>query len=269
MSLAATYDALLSRIRLSATVLGASATYARFERSTDGVSWTTVRGGSAATVASQNSHVDDYEWPPGVLVTYRVTSYNVSNVQQAQFTTTITQDLAGAWLKVPAAPYLNRAVTVSMRTELTRRSRGGVFDVVGRTYPVLVGDVRSGRSFDLRIRTDSASEERDLDFLFASGEVVYLQAPAAMDQFPSGYYAAGDVTWALPVERERRQHLERRYWVVPLTEVAAPGPAVIGSTYTIASVLADYATVTAMLAANATIAILLERVASPSDVIVG
>ncbi|WBQ02939.1 hypothetical protein [Kribbella sp. CA-293567] len=270
MSLTATYDAALSRVRLSGTLLGATATYARFERSADaGITWVTVRGGSTVTVASQNARVDDYEWTPGVLTTYRVTSYDVTDVQQAQFTTTITQDLPGVWLKVPAAPYLNRAVTVSTRTEIGRRSRGGVFDVVGRTFPVLVGDVRSGREFGLRIRTESPSDERDLDYLFASGEVLYLQAPAAMDQFPIGYYAAGDVKWTLPTERERRTFPQRRYWDVPLTEVAAPGPAVVGSTYTCASVLADYATVTALLAANATIADLLERVASPSDVIVG
>lgn len=263
MALTAVYDAVLSRIRLSMTAAGATAVTALFDRSVDNITYTTVRGGSAATITTTNASVDDYEFPPGVLLTYRVRTYTAASVLVDTFTATITQDLTKVWLKVPAAPFLNTAVTVVDRSEITRRSRTGLFDVVGRTLPVSVGDVASGRAFSLQLLTNTAGEEDDLDYLFASGEIVFLQLPSTVKHFPGGYYTAGDVS------REPTLRLSpRRVWSIPLTEVAKPGPAVVGSTYTCASVLADYATVTAMLAANATIAILLDRTASPVDVIV-
>lgn len=264
MSLTATYDGVLSRVQLAATLLGASATYAKFERSSDaGISWTTLRGGSAVTVTSQNAALDDYEWEPGVATTYRVTSYDSSKVQQAQFTTSITQDLDVVWLKVPAAPYLNTPVTVTDRSEVTRRSRAGVFDVVGRTMPVAVGDVASSVAFTLELLTETPSGEENLDYLFASGEVVFVQVPSAVRHFPGGYFSVGDVS------RQSTLRLSpRRVWSVPLREVAAPGPDVIGPVYTWASVLNDYASWTALLAANASWSALLQRTGTPSDVIV-
>jgi hypothetical protein len=263
-TLTASYDPVLSRIRLAGTLLGASATYAVFERSDNGfVSSVVVRGGSHVTVTSQNAAVDDYEWTPGATTTYRVTSYNVSNVQQAQTATSLVQDLTSVWLKVPAAPFLNAPVTVVDRSDITRRSRSGLFDVVGRTMPVMVGDVASSLAYTLQLLTETPAEERDLDYLFASGEVVFLQLPSTVEHFPGGYFTAGDVS------REPTLRLSpRRVWTVPLTEVAIPGPAVVGSAYTIASMLAEYATISAVIADNATIADLLERTGIPSDVIV-
>lgn len=264
MALTATYDPLLSRVRLALTAAGATAVTALFDRSPDSIAWTTVRGGSAVAIATTNANADDYEFSPGVLLTYRVRTYTAAGVLVDTFTATITQDLAQVWLKVPAAPFLNRPVVVVDRSEIRRKSRSGLFDVVGRTMPVMVGDVASSLAYTLQLLTETATAEDDLDYLFASGEVVYLQLPSTVEHFPGGYFAVvGDVT------RQPTTRLSpRRVWDIPLTEVAAPGPAVVGSTYTCASVLADYATVSAMIAANATIAILLERVASPVDVIV-
>lgn len=264
MSLTATYDGVLSRIRLSATLLGATATYAVFERTTNGINYTTVRGGSAVAVASENASVDDYEFPTGVEITYRVTSFNASDVQQAQYTTTITQDLDGPWLKVPAAPFLNTEVVIVDRPQIGRRDRGGTFDIVGRTLPVHVGDVKASRQWILTLLTETPSAASDLDFLFLSGEILFLQLPSATTLVPGGYYAAGDVEQGQATTRLS----PRALWVVPLTEVAAPGPEVVGSAYTWTSVLADYATWSALIADNLTWADLLERTGTPSDVIV-
>lgn len=266
MSLTATYDGVLSRIRLSGTLLGAIATYAVFDRTTDGVTYTTVRGGAAATVTSQNASLDDYEWDAGTATTYRVRSYSAADVLQQYFTTSITQDLTTPWLKVPAAPYLNQPVQVMDISDVSRNSRAGVFNVVGRTYPVAVGDVMSALTFTLQLRTDTHTEWHNLDFLFASGEIVYVQmpSPSSFEHFMhSGYFVVGDVSRA-PVSKVS----DMRVWSVPLTEVAAPGADVIGSTYTWASTVAEYATWTDVIADNATWADLLQKTASPSDVIV-
>jgi hypothetical protein len=237
-----------------------------FERSLDSIVWTTVRGGSEVSVASQNAALDDYEWDSGIATTYRVTSYNASSVQQAQFTTSITQDLTTPWLKVPAAPFLNQSIRVMDVSEVTRRSRAGVFDIVGRTYPVAVGDVASSLTFTLQLLTNTHDEWHDLDYLFASGEIVYLQmpSPGSFAHFAhSGYFVVGDVS-RVPVNKVS----DMRVWTVPLTEVGAPGPDVIGSAYTWTSALADYATWTALIADNLTWADLLNKTGSPSDVIV-
>lgn len=263
MSLTATYDGVLSRIRLAATLLGATATYAVFERTVNGVTYATLRGGGHVTVSTENAGVDDYEWTPGVATTYRVTSYDAADVQQAQFTAVITQDLTAAWLKVPAAPYLNTAVTVVGRSEVTRKSRAGLFPVVGRSKPVMVGDVASSRSYTLQLLTQAPADESNMDYLFASGEVVFLQLPSTVTGLIGGYFAVGDVTWAPTIRLSTR-----RVWSIPLTEVAPPGADVIGSAYTIASMIAEYATIADVIADNATISDLLQRVGSPSDVIV-
>lgn len=271
MALTATYDTVLSRIRLSATLLGASATYAVFERSSDsGVSWTTLRGGTAVTVTSQNASCDDYEFPTTVTGTdvdlwYRVRSYNASDVLQSTQTNgdVPIPSLTSVWLKVPAAPFLNQPVNVLDRSEVTRRSRSGVFDIVGRSNPVMVGDVASSISYTLQLLTSTSAEESNLDYLFASGEVLFVQLPATVDYMEGGYFAAGDVS-RIPVNKVS----PLRAWNVPLTEVAAPGPDVIGSAYTWTSAVAEYATWTALVADNLTWAALLERTGTPSDVIV-
>lgn len=264
MAITATYDTVLSRIRLSANLLGATATYALFERTTNGfINTATVRGGTAVVVTTQNALLDDYEFTPGVATTYRVTSYNVANVQQAQFTVAITQDLTSVWLKVPAAPFLNTPVIVADRSEVRRKSRSGLFDVVGRSFPVMVGDIASSISYTLQVQTATAADERNLDYLFASGEVVFLQLPSTVQYLPGGYFAVGDVSRA-PVSKVSPLQV----WSIPLTAVASPGASVISTAYTISSMLAEYATITLVLAGNATIADLLNRTGTPSDVIV-
>lgn len=264
MTATATYDGVLSRIQLSATLLGATATYAVVDRTIDaGITYTTVRGGTRLTVASQNAALDDFEFPPGVAITYRFRSYDVSNVLQSTQTVAITQNLMSVWLKVPSTPFLNQAVTVVDRGQITRKSRAGLFDVVGRSTPVMVGDVASSISYELQLLTKTVGAETNLDYLFASGEVVFLHLPSTVTSIPGGYFAVGDTS------REPTMRLSpNRVWSVPLTGVAAPGPEVVGPAYTWTAVLADFATWTTELAANATWSALLARTGTPSDVIV-
>jgi len=68
-----TYDATNARVRISATALAAADT-ALVERSTDLVTWTTVRGGVAAAAAAGAlvETLDDYEFADGVVNHYRV-----------------------------------------------------------------------------------------------------------------------------------------------------------------------------------------------------
>jgi hypothetical protein len=265
MSLTATYDPVLSRIRLTATLLGASATRCVFWRTTTGfVTYDTVRGGWPVTVTGQNAAIDDYEWEPGVATTYRVQSYTDADLVAVQtYDVTITQDLDAVWVKVPAAPYLNQEIIVADRSDVTRRSRAGVFNIVGRSDPVMVGDVATSISYTLSLYTLTAAAERDLDYVFASGEVIFLQLPSTVEFMEGGYFSVGDTSRG-PVSKVSA----RRLWTVPLIGVAAPGPEVIGPVYTWTSTINDYATWSDLIADNLTWADLLERTGTPSDVIV-
>lgn len=265
MSLTATYDSVLSRIQLAMTGAGGTATYCIFDRTTDGVNYTVIRGGSVVAIASTNAAANDYEFPPGVLITYRARTFTAADALVDTFTDTINQDLTSVWIKVPAAPFLNQEVNVFDRSEATRTSRSGLFPIVGRSNPVMVGDVASSISYTLQLLSTSPSEERDLDFLFASGEVVFIQLPSTVNYMQGGYFAVGDASRA-PVSKKADD--DQRIWSIPLTGVAAPGPEVVGSAYTWTSVLADYATWSDLMANNATWADLLARTGSPSDVIV-
>lgn len=263
MALTATYDPLLGRIRLTGTSLGATATYAVFDRTTNGVTYTVVRGGSGVLVTSATAKVDDYEFPVDQAVTYRVRSYNASNVLQQTFTASITQDLDNPWLKSISRPFLNREIVVSEAGDVSHSNRASIFQVVGRSDPVAVTDTGGLTSYDLVVTTFSDGEADVLRYLVTSGDVIFLQSSASCKLPVEGYFAIGNVT-----ESRHGNKRGRKWFTLPLTRVAAPGPDVIGSTYTWASVLADYATWADVIAANLTWADLLEHVGDPSEVIV-
>lgn len=72
MTVTLTYDAALSRVRIAATAL-AEAGAARFERSTNQITWSTIRGGDHVPLLAGAASVDDYEFAPDVINYYRVT----------------------------------------------------------------------------------------------------------------------------------------------------------------------------------------------------
>ena len=263
MALTATYDAPLSRIKLAGGSLGVSATYAVFDRTINGgITYTTVRGGSHVVVASAAAGVSDYEFPVGIAITYRVRSYNASNVLQATFTVGITQAQPDPWLKSVQRPFLNQQIESSDASDVVHVNRSQVFPIVGRSYGVAVTDVSSGLSYELTVATVTLGDAANLLYVAKSGDVLFLHVPPDYP-IPAGYYTVGDV-------KETRQDMpwELRWFTLPLTQVAQPGSDVVGTTYTIASMLAEYATVSAVIAGNATIADLLQRVASPVEVLV-
>lgn len=264
MTVTPTYDAGLSRVRVSASGLSGSPVTALVERSIDGVTWSTVRGGTSVTVSggSLTLPVDDYEFIDGLANTYRVTAYNVSDVQVDQETAAITPDLTGVWLKSIGRPFLNRQVTVADYSDIERPSRAGVFDVIGRSYPVAVSDVRGSRRWTLEVLTSTTAEATDLDLILASGDPLFVHVPADCT-IPGGYVTVGDTT-----QRRTSRRGLRRMFVLPCVEIAAPGADVVGATSTWQTVVSTYATWSDVISAHTTWADLLELIGSPSDVIV-
>lgn len=265
MALTATYDPVLSRVQLAVTAAGGTATYLVVDRSIDGfITADVVRGGSHIPISGGVGNLDDYEFPVGVAVSYRARSYDVTDTLLNTFTAAITQDLTSVWLKVPAAPFMNRPVTVVSAGDKSRPARRALHGIIGRNAPVAVSDVRLYPSFDLRLRTFTKAERDTLDLIFGSGEIILFQLPLANTCMDGGYYSAGDVQWGPPGSRARPE----RVFTIPLQQVAPPGPDVVGSSYTWTSVVADYATWNTELAANASWFALVQHVGSPSQIIV-
>lgn len=168
------------------------------------------------------------------------------------------------WLKSIARPFLNQAVQVVQRPSITitRPARVGVFDIVGRSYPVAVSDVRTSRRWTMYVRTETGAERDNLDLLLASGDVVLIHASADCT-VPAGYVAIGDATQETHPLRPLRVT-----FTLPCTEVAPPGPDVVGAQSTWQSVINAYGTWADVIAAKLTWADLLALVGSPSEVIV-
>lgn len=267
---AATYDETLARVRITATGFDAQADVARVERSTDAVNWTTVRGATASPVSGGALllTVDDYEFIDEAVTFYRVTGYDSASGIPTDITTTeITPSLSGVWLKSTSRPFLNTEVDVRFKTPMTitRPSRTGVFDVIGRSNPIAVSDVRKSQQWPMYVRTETYAEAEAVDLILASGDVLYVHTPSGCPSeiIPGGYATAGDavVEWH-PLRPESR------LWTLPMTGAAAPGPDVSGALGTYATVLSEFADYAAVLAQYASYADLLAIVGSPSEVVV-
>lgn len=168
------------------------------------------------------------------------------------------------WLKSIARPFLNLPVTVVNPSSITisRPARVGIFDIVGRTNPIAVSDIRTSRRWTMFVRTETADTRDNLDLLLASGDVLLIHTPADC-AVPSGYVAVGDAQQEThPLRPLRVTH------TLPCTEVAPPGPDVVGAQSTWQSVLNAYGSWSAVIAAKLTWADLLALIGSPSEVIV-
>jgi hypothetical protein len=178
---------------------------------------------------------------------------------------TITPPLTNVWLKSIARPFLNRAVQVATYSEIARPSRAGVFDVVGRTMPVAVADVRGSRRWTLNLVTDTDQQATDLDLILASGDALFIHVPTTglESTTPSGYVSVGNTG-----QRRMGPHLPQQVFELPCTEVAAPGPDVVGATITWQGVVATYPTWSGVVAAHATWANVLELIGNGTEVVV-
>lgn len=173
----------------------------------------------------------------------------------------ITPSLAGvAWIKSISHPFLNTAIEGFDTIDVTRRARNGVFPVVGRSYPVAVTDLRGSREFDLHVVARTQADRDRLDLVFASGDPVFLHVPPTWP-IPSLYAVIDDVSDDRPVPGT---HM----FTLPMIEVAAPGPDVVGATGTYQTLVTNYASYSAVLLAFATYQDILQQIAQPGDIVV-
>lgn len=270
MSLSATYDPTLSRVQLVATTWGATVTYAIVERF-EGATLTNgdvVRGGSHYEVSTgETLRLDDYEFTPGVLNTYRVTAYNAADAPLVTYTytATVTPAMDEIWLKSIARPFLNRPITVVDFSEVALPNRGGTFQVLGRRAEVAVTEVRGSRRYSLQVKADTLQDADALELALSFGDVALVHVPEGCVVPRSIYAAVGDVSIGRPPKHDSAV----RYFTIPLVEVAAPAAELVGATATYDGLAVAFATYDDLAAALPTYLDVAEYVASPSDEVVG
>lgn len=181
-------------------------------------------------------------------------------------TQTITPALTQIWLKSVARPYLNKAVTVVGFDDEELESRSEAFDVVGRTYPVAVTDVRAASVQVVTVTTSTLADADDFQNRLMGGDVAFLHTPDTAGGCPLR------TRYALIGKVNRRKgsgaRTGRRFFDLPLIEVAAPSSILVGNTILWSDVVASYATWADVIAAKPTWSDLVDQIAVPGDVIV-
>jgi hypothetical protein len=178
------------------------------------------------------------------------------------FTQTITPTTDRIWIKSTTRPFMNMTPLVIDWDEGAREARGGGSAVAGRTLPLAQVELSSGRSVPLEVWVSGAADRAALDFLIASGDVLFVQVPAGCP-VPTGYFRIDSSQWS-----RFRRHGESRRIALPLTEYAAPGPDVAAALSTWDSLIASYGTWDDVVAAFASWDDLLAALGEPSSVII-
>lgn len=273
MSLSTVYSGELSRVELSADALGATATYAVVERSAQSTFDLSdiVRGGAALLVSGEEAELRDYEFYADAENFYRITSFDDDDVQQAQFTDSITVDLDGeVWLKSVKYPLLNQVVQVADYGDIAMPNRSGAFAISGRSLPVGVSDLHGGRDHPLVVTTETLAQESKLDLSIRAGGVWFVHVPTEPPLSRQGN-ALLPGSMHVQIDTARVTRLggvsDVQHHLLPLTEVATPAPEIIGTTLLWDTVRRLYGTWTAVWAAHATWRSLWDTIGDPSDVV--
>lgn len=228
-----------------------------------GLDQATIWQRASASSNVQSVGVQSLTITGGVAALSRVAMWAMKRLPyMAQYADTITPEDTGFWIKNLRRPNQNVKAVITAYGDITRRARTGVFDIVGRTYPVAVTDVHTGRAITITVRAEDFHASRALADQLGSGEVYLFQAQSDECPVPTMYAVIGDTR-----EFRTRVRGKYRYIDLPLTEVAAPSAGVYPTTVTYGDLPLMFATYGALLAAEPTYSDVMDITASV-DVIV-
>jgi hypothetical protein len=235
------WDPARGRNRVSAFVFGPQVVRARVSRRpVRGGTWQLVRGGTVDVVNGRMTRrVDDYEFPSGVDLEYRIEGLTgaAAGATVVQVATVTRRSVADSvWLKFITSPALNRRLEFMGRTDISRDSRTSVYQVQGRPDPVVVSDVHSSRQFTIEVKTETPADTEALDHALSQGLPCYLQVPATINT-PSIYATIGSYSFKAPTLKS-----QRNVWTIPLTEVAPPPASLVPPNATWQQILDQYPT---------------------------
>lgn len=194
-----------------------------------------------------------------------VLSLRPGNVVQ---TGVITPTITDVWLKSIGKPFLNRTFTcVPPATPIEREARNQVFEIIGRSYPIALTDLRQSYEVSIDVITSTTTQWRELDLILSAGDPMFVHTPLDYP-LPSMYVVINRTSMRRPLLRPTCNDNDYRITTLPLRQVAAPGPDVCSSTITWQGVINAYATWQAVLNVETTWLDLMTNIGSPADVIV-
>ncbi len=217
LTIVATPDVATASVALIVEGIHTSATYITIVRNDpDGATRTVRSAGHLLTGGATIVALSDFEAPLRGTVTYTVTpdfGYPVSSDP-----VTLETPLDEHWLKNVAQVAQSVRIEVADMSSVRRPARAlARYDVLGRANPVIISDVRGGRTGTMVLTTYDANDAAALRSLFTTGYPLLFQAPYEMD-FADLFFVASDV-------EERRLTYgtsPMRQFTVPWAEVDAP-----------------------------------------------
>lgn len=120
----------------------------------------------------------------------------LDGTSQVQTLTTVQIDTDGRtfWIKdVILGASSSKVQVESMSDVVTPTRQLAVLNVIGRANPIIITDVRQGRTGTLTLTSQTSDDITQIRNLFASGNVLLFQCPLAAN-FPDMYFVPGDVT---------------------------------------------------------------------------
>lgn len=162
-------------------------------------------------------------------------------------------------------PLLNRSVKIGDYGDLEAAARNGIHAVTGRSFPIGTTDVNMADRFPIEFVTESPEEALRLKLLLRLGDIIYLQSPGSVNprRPPRSMYVVPDSSAVARIgSGDWRRH------VVPVQEVAAPSPKVVGTTLTHQHIWNEYASLEALWVAYPDLQTLWADVGDGSDLVV-
>lgn len=191
-----------------------------------GTTWEAMRlltdeGGYVAPVAGLAT-VYDYEAANGVATYYRARALHESSgvyAASAWVSANATWSSASWWIKHPNQPALNLAVVPYGLDAINRGARQGVFEVPGRSLPVVVSDsVRSGATGTVTFLLESDADRDALAALLDTCDTLLLQGRGA-DYWDDRYVRFGEHSSARAADKA---YVADTVETLPWTEVDSP-----------------------------------------------
>jgi len=178
------------------------------------------------------------------------------------FTSTITPTTDRIWIKSVTRPFQNLQPFVCGYTDRDRSARSALTEVSGRTNAIVHEELMNGGSVTLDLYVNTLANRDLLDWLAASGDVLFVQVPLDCP-VPWGYFRLDSTAW-----RRFRAHGLGRVVTYPLNGCAAPGPDVAAAQATSDTIVALYGDWETLVAAGMDYEQFLELLGTPSEVIV-
>ena len=196
---------------------------------------------------------EDYEAPLGTEIWYRaVVRDSLGNIQYNRITDTVTSPVLPSgdyvWLKNPGLPAVNSQIILESPPQWSRSANSTAHRIVGRRNPVVVSDVRGGRSTTVSALVFDRKVNETLDKLLDSGSPALIQAMPGLGLSGNVYVTIGDVDSDYLSSSAREDGWR---WIADITETDRPTGGIQGSALrTWTDVQTTYATWDDMFAAH-------------------